>query len=144
MEENFYDAAVRHRIDGKILEESEEYDSAVCMQGFSAECALKKILLKGISGDIIKKYSHEGNIMFQDLVMMLMNDNEALSILDPACGLRLSNISLPQVLFENHPERRYYSDGKYSEEDARLCRESAEQILSEMFRLYLDGYIDDK
>lgn len=34
MEENFYDAAVRHRIDGKILEESEEYDSAVCMQGF--------------------------------------------------------------------------------------------------------------
>ena len=144
MEENFYDAAARHWIDGKILEENEEYDNAVCMQGFSAECALKKILLKGIPGEVIRKYSHEGNSMLQDLIMMLMGDNEALSILDPACGLRLSKISLPQVLFANHPERRYYSDGKYSEEDARLCRETTEQILSEMYRLYMDGYIDDK
>ena len=46
MGENYYDVAVRHWIDGKILEENEEYDNAVCMQGFSAECALKKILLE--------------------------------------------------------------------------------------------------
>ena len=144
MEENFYDAAVRHWLDGKILEENEEYDNAVCMQGFSAECTLKKILLAGIPEDVIRKYSHEGNSMLDDLVMLLMNDNEALSILDPACGLRPSKIFLPQILFANHPERRYYSDSTYSKEDAKLCRETTEQLLSEMFRLYVDGYIDDK
>ena len=41
--ENFYEAAVRHWIDGTILQEQEEYDNAVCMQGFAAECALKKL-----------------------------------------------------------------------------------------------------
>ena len=44
--ENFYEAAVRHWIDGTILQEQEEYDNAVCMQGFAAECALKKIMEK--------------------------------------------------------------------------------------------------
>lgn len=144
MEENFYKAAVRHWVDGKILEENGEYDNAVCMQGFSAECALKKILSKGISEEVIRKYSHEGNSMLQDLVMMFMSDNESLSILNPACGLVLSQIYLPEVLFADHPARRYYSDGKYSEENARVCREATEQILNEMFKLYIDGYIDDK
>ena len=43
-DEEFYEAAVRHWIDGTILEQQEEYDNAVCMQGFAAECALKKIM----------------------------------------------------------------------------------------------------
>ena len=31
-DEEFYEAAVRHWIDGTILEQQEEYDNAVCMQ----------------------------------------------------------------------------------------------------------------
>lgn len=42
MEEDFFEAAIRHWYDGKLLEEEQEYDNAVCMQGFAAECALKK------------------------------------------------------------------------------------------------------
>ena len=44
--EDFYEAAIRHWIGGRILEREEEYDNAVCMQGFAAECALKKIMEK--------------------------------------------------------------------------------------------------
>ena len=44
--EDFYEAAVRHWIDGIILEEQNEYDNAVCMQGFAAECALKRVWKK--------------------------------------------------------------------------------------------------
>lgn len=39
MEEDFFEAAIRHWYDGKLLEEEQEYDNAVCMQGFAAECA---------------------------------------------------------------------------------------------------------
>lgn len=53
-DEDFYGAAVRHWVDGAILEEQGEYDSAVCMQGFAAECALKKILEKGRSNEEIR------------------------------------------------------------------------------------------
>lgn len=141
--ENFYEAAVRHWIDGRILEENGEYDNAVCMQGFAAECALKEMLMGGFSEEEVRKYSHDGENLFKDLVMMLSNDNALLSVWDPSLGLKLSEICLFPKLFQGHPERRYYSDGSYSEEDARSCRESAELILQELFRLYLDGYMDN-
>lgn len=38
-DENFYEAAIRQWVDGKILEEEGEYDNAVCLQGFAADCA---------------------------------------------------------------------------------------------------------
>lgn len=139
--ENFFEAAVRHWYDGKLLENHGEYDNAVCMQGFAAESALKKILMSGIGTNLVRKYSHQGEALINDLEMLLMNDDHLLSVLDPASGLRLSNVHFSSVLFSDHPERRYFEDGKYSEEDAAACRESAEFCIREMYRLYLDGYI---
>ena len=55
-------------------------------------------------------------------------------------GLRLSAIELPEVLFMEHPERRYYSDGVYSSEDADRCRKGAEKVVKEMVRLHLDVF----
>ena len=144
MEKNFYESAVRHWLDGKILEEKEEYDNAVCMQGFAAECALKEILQQGFTEKVVNRYWNNVEAVQQDLVMLMTNDNETLSILDPACGLRLSKICLPRILFENHPDRRYFPDEKYSGEDAQICRESAEMLLKEMFNLYIDGYIHNQ
>lgn len=141
MVENFFEAAIRHWYDGKLLEDAEEYDGAVCMQGFAAECALKKILLNGLPREAVVRYRHNFDILLNDLLMLLMSDSEMISILDPATGLRLAQIDLPDILFENHPERRYYADGIYSLEDSRICRESAEAFLEEMIRLYVDGYI---
>ena len=72
--EDFYESAIRHWIDGSILEENEEYDNAVCMQGFAAECALKRIMERICSSSNIRKYSHFGEALFQDIVMMLTGD----------------------------------------------------------------------
>lgn len=142
MDENFYDAAIRHWYNGKLSESKGEYDNAVCMQGFAAECALKKILSTVYPIENIIKYSHGGTRLFDDICMMLTNDNSLLSILDPASGLRLSQIDLSVKLFENHPERRYFRDGVYNREQAKACRKNAEEFMKEMFRLYIDGYIE--
>ena len=139
--ENFYEAAIRHWSDGKILEQQEEYDNAVCMQGFAAECALKKILERTNSAGGIKKYSHFGDILFEDIKLMLSGDIGLTTMIDPACGLRLSTISLPEVLFQMHPERRYFKDGIYSKIDAEECRNVVERLIKEMVYMRLDGYI---
>ncbi len=141
MSENFYDASIRHWYNGKLSEMEGEYDNAVCMQGFAAECALKKILNSAYPIEKIIKYSHGGASLFDDICMMLTNDNSMLSILDPASGLRLSQINLSEKLFENHPERRYFSDGVYTREIAIECRKNTEEFMNEMFQLYIDGYI---
>ena len=149
--ENFYEAAVRQWVDGKIREEEGEYDNAVCLQGFAAECARKAILREGYSryinadgtwrASVLKKYGHGGTELLGDLEMMLLNDLELASVLDPVSGLRLSAIELPEVLFLGHPERRYFPDGVYGSEDAENCRRGAEKVVKEMVRLHLDGFL---
>ena len=139
--EEFFEAAVRHWYDGKILEENAEYDNAVCMQGFAAECALKKIIQTAYSIEVIKKYGHSGKEMLQDMCLMLLNDNPLFSMLDPTLGLRMSELNISDILFQDHPARRYYKDNIYTAEDARLCRMDAEKVIHEMLRLYVDGYI---
>ena len=140
-DEDFYEAAIRHWIDGTILEQQEEYDNAVCMQGFAAECALKKIMDKINSCGDIKKYSHYGDILFQDIKMMLDSDLGLTTMLDASCWLRLSTISIPEVLFKMHPERRYFKDGIYTKTDAELCRNAVEPLIREITYMRLDGYI---
>lgn len=139
-DDNFYEAAIRHWIDGKILEEQEEYDNSVCMQGFAAECALKAILQVGYPDELVIKYNHFGIDLFQDIEMHLLGDMTLAAVMDPACGLRLSQISLPEILFKKHPERRYYRDGVYSKGDVGDCRAAVDSMMKELSRLHLDGY----
>ena len=139
--EDFYEAAIRHWTDGKVLEQQEEYDNAVCLQGFAAECALKTIMERTNNVGYIKKYSHFGDVLFEDIKMMLLGDIGLTVMIDPACGLRLSTISLPEILFQDHPERRYFKDGIYSKIDAEACRNAVEDLMKEMAYMRLDGYI---
>lgn len=138
--EDFYEAAIRHWIDGSILEGQGEYDNAVCMQGFAAECALKKIMdMLHVMNDV-KKYSHFGEELFEDIKMILSGDPELTALINPSYGLRLSAILLPVVLFQDHPGRRYFKDESYSKEDARECKNAANALIKEMAKMYLDGY----
>lgn len=139
--EDFYEAAIRHWIGGCILEDAQEYDSAVCMQGFSAECALKKIWETMDTSNPPKKYSHFGEALFRDISMMLFDGTGVTDVIAPAGALRLANIHLPQVLFQKHPDRRYFCDNTYSAEDTKICRDAAQDLLLEMVRMRLDGYI---
>lgn len=148
--EDFYEAALRHWIDGILLEDHGEYDNAVCLQGFAAECALKKIMEKVLSVKMItsekmeqykKQYSHWGEELLQDIQMMLLADTELLTILEPSSALRLSKTKLLPILFQDHPERRYFKDGTYTEEDARDCRKAADGLIKLMLRMRVDGYL---
>lgn len=148
--ENFYEAAIRHWIGGAILEEQEEYDDAVCMQGFAAECALKIIMEKARSikmsdpeeiGKYKKQYSYFGEILLYNLQMMLLADMELLTILEPSCGLKLSKMKLPSILFGDHPERRYFKDNTYTKANAEDCRKAAYSLIKEMVRMRIDGYL---
>lgn len=141
MTEDFYEAAVRHWIDGKILEDQEEYDNAVCMQGFAAECALKKIAQMVHAVENVRKYSHSGGELFQHIKEILSGDIEIAAMVNPAYGLRMSAISLPEILFQCHPERRYFEDGIYSKGDAENCRDATNHLIREMVSLRLDGYM---
>lgn len=139
--EDFYESAIRHWIDGSILEENEEYDNAVCMQGFAAECALKRIMERICSSSNIRKYSHFGEALFQDIVMMLTGDVGLTMMIDPACALRLSQMALSEVLFRDHPERRYFGDDKFVKKDAEDCRQAAGCLIRELAFMRLDGYV---
>lgn len=110
------------------------------MQGFAAECALKKIMdMLHVINDV-KKYNHFGEELFQDIKMILLGDLELTTLIHPTCGLRLSAISLPVVLFQGHPGRRYFKDGSYSKEDAKECKNVVNNLIEEMAKMYLDGY----
>ena len=139
--EDFYESAIRHWIGGCILDQSEEYDSAVCLYGFAAECALKMIMQRVNNNGNVRKYSHFGEALFQDITMMLSGDMVLAGMADPAWGLRLSSMHLPDILFRDHSERRYFKDHVYSKADAGECRAAAEHLIRETASLCLDGYI---
>lgn len=90
--EDFYEAAIRHWLDGSILEEQGEYDNAVCMQGFAAECALPTRLqgaVEKVSIDRVRELTLEEYQWLQNLIMllnkksMLMERTEFLGYLSP-------------------------------------------------------------
>lgn len=141
MQEHFFDAAVRNWQDACILEDAGEYDNAVCLHGFAAECALKTILQEGISREFAIKYGHDIDLLFKDILSFSANDIEIVSILDPSFGLRLAGIHLEDILFSDHPTRRYFEDAHYNRNDAVKCRENALAYIREILRLYIDGYI---
>ncbi|WP_455617076.1 hypothetical protein [Eisenbergiella sp.] len=147
MRENFYEAAIRHFIDGCVLQQEESYDNAVCLFGNSAECALKS-LIEVYCGEnrqqILRKgYGHKGEELLKDLYSFLVNSTNTAAYLslDPALGLKLQDFNLPIVLFQEHPERRYNKNGCYSDTDASECKNSTEFLINEMIRQHIDGYI---
>ena len=82
-----------------------------------------------------------GAILLYDLQMMLLAEMELLTILEPSCGLKLSKMKLPSILFGDHPERRYFKDNTYTKANAEDCRKAAYSLIKEMVRMRIDGYL---
>ena len=119
-----------------------EYDNAVCLQGFAAECARKAILREGYSryinadgtwrASVLKKYGHGGTELLGDLEMMLLNDLELASV--PGSGQRpaaFRDRTSGGVVFGTSGTK-IFSDGVYGSEDAENCRRGAEKVVKEM------------
>lgn len=144
MTEDYYEAAIRHFVDAGILQQGECYDNAVCLLGFSAECALKA-LIETYCGDnrreiLQKKYGHKGEALFGDLYHFIANSS-MVSALDPALGLKLYDYVLPDVLFQEHPDRRYAKSGRFSSSEVEACREAVGYLIRAMISQRIDGYI---
>jgi len=90
---------------------------------------------------VTRKYSHSGEMLFQDIIMILAGDIGLTTMIDPACVLRLSQITLPEIVFQHHPERRYFKDGIYAKKDVEVCRNAVDGLIREMALLRLDGYL---
>lgn len=145
--EHYYEAAIRHFIDGCLLNREECYDNAVGLFGNSAECALKSLIVVFCgtnSGNILQYgYGHKGTDLISDLYNFIVNStNSSVSLsLDPALGLKLNDFTLPDALFRDHPERRYFENDRFNKDDADHCKKATEFLINEMIRQHIDGYI---
>lgn len=143
MAEDFYEAAIRHFVDGRILEMNECYDNALYLFGYAAECSLKCIMseyLSQSSNSGVRGYNHNILELFENLNDFTGNDG-IVSEFDPALGLKLQNLSFPEALSRNHPERRYLSNGQFNEKDVKECERVVEFLIKEMISLQIDGYL---
>lgn len=144
MKECYYEAAIRHLVDGSILHREECYDNAVYLFGNAAECALKSLIMVycGKNGRLIlqRRYGHDIENLIGDLYNFIVNSEEA-AALDPVLGIKLQKFFLPEALFHDHPERRYAENGKFDSTDTEKCRDAAEFLTNEMIKQHIDGYI---
>lgn len=145
LNEQYYESALRHFADAGILQGEECYDNAVYLYGNSAECALKTLIEVYCGVDskniLMKKYSHDLKQLAKDLFNFIANSS-SVALLDPALGLKQQTFMVPEVLFRDHPERRYAGNGTFSVEDVNQCEKAAHILIDEMIKQYMDGYIN--
>ncbi|MDE7325899.1 MAG: hypothetical protein K2N63_06455 [Lachnospiraceae bacterium] len=145
MNEKFYEAALRHFVDAGILKVQECYDNAVYLYGNSAECALKTMIKTycGVNSKNIfmNKYKHDLKKIAGDLFSFVVNSS-TIALLDPALGLKQQIFTVPEVLFRDHPERRYEGNGIFTLGDAEECERAVHIMIDEMIKQYMDGYIN--
>lgn len=144
MTEHFFDAALRHYTDACILLQNDCPDNAVCLFANSAECVLKSLIEVYIGQNnrsiLQYGYGHKGTCLLNDLYLFISNSFYA-SLLNPALGLKLYDFLLPDMLFHEHPERRYAETGRFNSQDSSACKSAAEFLIQEMIEQSIDGYL---
>lgn len=142
MSDCYSEAAVRHYIDGGILFQNTRYDNAMCHYAFSAECAIKalweqfRVVYPQLPLD--KIHSVEA-----DLVSMITYC-ELLGLWDPRLSLILGLDSLPPVLFEKHPGRRYQNDINFTDAEVISSEKFAAQLNRQIISAAIDGRLSYK
>jgi HEPN domain-containing protein len=141
MQESFSNAAGRHLQDALSLLRSQRWDNTVYLAGYVVECAFKLLVEQYFRSGRgpVKKYGH-------NLTELEGKAMERLRILYPILDKQLpASRTLGTVLAQHHPERRYAKSGLWTEAEARLAVQRAEEIYREVIpRLVLDGSISVK
>ena len=130
----FPEAAVRHFVDGKILQEANRADNAMCHYAFSAECAMKAIY-EQICANRGYRLNHNVEEAWRDMQQY----HTALQILDAKAGTLLGGRRIPEALFDGHPGRRYARDKGYTEEQVQESGQFAEFLVRKLVSEVLDG-----
>jgi HEPN domain-containing protein len=140
MQDSFSSSAGRHLQDAQLLKE-QRWDNAVYLAGYVVECCFKVLVEQNFKHDqdAAKKYNHD----IAELDGRLM---ERLRVIYPVLDKQLPASRIDgTVLNQNHPRRRYFKSGHWTEDDAKTAVERAEEIYREIIsKLVLDGSILSK
>lgn len=141
MQESFSSAAGRHLQDAQILLRNQRWDNAVYLAGYVVECSFKIVIEQYFKKDraAVKKYGH-------DLTELEGRAMERLRVLYPILDNQLpASQKLNTVLAQDHPERRYAKSGLWTEKQAKLAVQRAEEIYRQIIpKLVLNGLISSK
>lgn len=126
-QDNFKDCAKRHLDDAYMLFRNKQFDNAIHLAGFSAECSLKAVITHYI---LLNKYNNI-NLFIHDIELLAKNMQQfsPIDILIPQLGrLKLHMAIRASKLPIGHPERRYWSSGLWSELDVKEAIMVAKKI----------------
>jgi HEPN domain-containing protein len=141
MQDSFSSSAGRHLQDAQILLKEQRWDNAVYLAGYVVECCFKVLVKQNFKHDqnAAKKYNHDIN----ELDGRLM---ERLRVIYPVLDQQLpASRIVGTVLAKDHPMRRYFKSGHWTEVDATTAVQRAEEIYREIIsKLVLDGSILSK
>lgn len=134
--DNYPAAAMRHFIDAELLKKRGRNDNAMCHYAFSAECVLKSLyeLCTSRSGRVL---NHGIADVWDDITQYYA----ALGMLDAKTEIILSKETIPDKLFERHPERRYEDDIEYTESEVEQAGRFTGKLVHELVLGMLDGYV---
>ncbi|MCI8591477.1 MAG: hypothetical protein HFI88_03820 [Lachnospiraceae bacterium] len=132
--DHFPEAAVRHFVDGKILQDADRADNAMCHYAFSAECAMKAIY-EQICANRGYRLNHNVEEAWRDMQQY----HAALQILDAKAGTLLGSRRIPEELFDGHPGRRYARDKGYTEGEMQGAGIFAEFLVRKLVSEVLNG-----
>lgn len=139
MQDHFPEAAVRHYRDGALLHQADRYDNAMCHYAFSAECAIKAFNLQ--FQQVYTPHKRVGH----DVVPVWRSMTEyceLLGVLDPRLSLLLGIGAAPDILFQDHPARRYGNDACYTDAELSLCGSFANKLMQQIVAAALDGRLE--
>lgn len=127
-------AAVRHFCDANLLANNGRKDNAMCHYAFAAECAIKALYM-AYQADDPRKYGHTMKQIWNDINLYY----NVLAIMDAESGEWLGRMKIPEKLFCRHPERRYYKDIDYTDEEIGDSKYFTEQLIRKIVIQTLDG-----
>ena len=134
--DSFSAAAVRHYTDGVYLLEHDRTDNAMCHLAFSAECVLKAFW-EGYQN----KFNNFQKVKEVHSMADFLQDYYWLTIKNPSYALLTDLESIPSILFQDHPERRYFEDQIYTESEIEQSRLYAQSLLRRLLQCFLDGQL---
>lgn len=141
MQESFSNSAGRHLQDAQILLQTQRWDNAVYLAAYVVECSFKLLVELYFKDDkgAVKKYGH-------DLTELEGRAMKRLRVLYPILDRQLPASRIQDtVLAQYHPERRYAKSQLWTEEEAKLAVQLAEEIYREIIpKLVLNGSISSK
>lgn len=140
MEENkdrYVIAAIRHSLDGDFLAGQGRNHGAMGHYGFAMECFIK-VLYKKISLQNGRKINHDMDRIYKEIGTYY----RYICFEDVKTDILFKTDRLPEKLTDGHPERRYWDDICYTQEEMQEVSMLMERIREEIVGQVLDGRIN--